>query len=161
MHSLHGIYRARLLNISTIRLYVGVKRQRHTETRRAPRWGGGRTTGEKRHNLRGRSTRDVKRRSELQEAAEQEGKKRGRERWSGKEGRQREGKWKSQRGGQKRLARPFYFETNAQCSGRSVAQNSVLSVLLPDVAASLRKHSCTLNTSYLRVFILVSFQKAR
>lgn len=41
-----------------------------------------------------------------------------------------------------------------KCSGRSVTQNSVLSVLqpLPDVAASLRKHTHTLNTSYLCVF---------
>lgn len=83
----------------------------------------------------------------------QESKNRVREGLSGKEGRRREGKWENQRGGQKRMARPFYFETNAKCSGRSVAQNSVLSVLqpLPDVATSSCEHCDALNTSYLCV----------
>lgn len=96
----------------------------------------------------------MERKEQVEEAAERragEREGRGREEgWGGKEGRQREGKWKSKRRGQKCLARPFYFETNAQCSGHSITQNSVLSVIqqLPDLAAFLRKHSYTL-CSYL------------
>lgn len=106
----------------------------------------------------------------MQVAAERERVRRGRREGSGRGGRDEAGKRedrgresgraREERGGQKRLARPFYFETNAQCSGRSVTQNSVLSVLqpLPDVAASLRKHTHTLNTSYLCFFLSVCFQ---
>lgn len=105
----------------------------------------------------------------MQVAAERERVRGGRREGSGRGGRDEAGKRedrgresgraREERGGQKRLARPFYFETNAQCSGRSVTQNSVLSVLqpLPDVAASLRKHTHTLNTSYLCFFSLCVF----
>lgn len=88
--------------------------------------------------------------TERERSKETRARERGGGGWSRKEGRQREGKWKSKRRGQKCLARPFYFETNAQCSGHSITQNSVLSVIqqLPDLAAFLRKHSYTL-CSYL------------
>lgn len=130
MHSPRGIYRARVLNICTIRLYVGVKRQRHTITT----WEEGR---------RGSKGTSCERRPRREGGRDETGKREDRGRESG--GAREEAK--------KRLARPFYFETSAQCSGRSVAQNSVLSVLqpLPDAAASRCKHSDTLNTSRRRV----------
>lgn len=115
---------------------------------REPNWV---QNAEKQHKSRkeDQARRKMEGKERVEEAAEQrvrEREGRGRERWSRKEGRQREGKWKSKRRGQKCLARPFYFETNAQCSGHSITQNSVLSVIqqLPDLAAFLRKHSYTL-----------------
>lgn len=87
----------------------------HAESRRRRR-----TAGEKRHNLRGGLTRDGKQRRLQSEAGEREDR--------GREGGR----------GQKRLARPFYFRTNAQRSPSSAPSDVQL---LAGVAATLCKHS--------------------